>query len=182
METINLYKEGNNIHIVIPNMSIEMAKQLMAGSFLNLLASANKYEVNEETTPVSTLKSTVSTKLDNAPESVFDTDNAAESPNNNDIDNNNTDSEELNNILTYKIKQKKNADKVFAGFAKCIKILNSQYRVFLNAEKNMITVEKANTAEEETADTDTANDANLFTLNEIRELNRIAALTKSFEN
>lgn len=182
METINLYKEGNNIHIVIPNMSIEMAKQLMAGSFLNLLASANKYEVNEETTPVSILKSTVSTKLDNAPESVFDTDNAAESPNNNDIDNNNTDSEELNNILTYKIKQKKNADKVFAGFAKCIKILNSQYRVFLNAEKNMITVEKANTAEEETADTDTANDANLFTLNEIRELNRIAALTKSFEN
>lgn len=182
METINLYKEGNNIHIVIPNMSIEMAKQLMAGSFLNLLASANKYEVNEETTPVSTLKSTVSTKLDNAPESVFDTDNAAESPNNNDIDNNNTDSEELNNILIYKIKQKKNADKVFAGFAKCVKMLSNQYRVFLNAEKNMITVEKANTAEEETADTDTANDANLFTLNEIRELNRIAALTKSFEN
>ena len=182
METINLYKEGNNIHIVIPNMSIEMAKQLMAGSFLNLLASANKYEVNEETTPVSTLKSTVSIKLDNAPESVFDTDNAAESPNNNDNDNDNTDSEELNNILTYKIKQKKNADKVFAGFAKCIKILNSQYRVFLNAEKNIITVEKADTAEEETADTDTANDANLFTLNEIRELNRIAALTKSFEN
>ena len=182
METINLYKEGNNIHIVIPNMSIEMAKQLMAGSFLNLLASANKYEVNEETTPVSTLKSTVRTKLDNAPESVFDTDNAAESPNNNDIDNNNTDSEELNNILTYKIKQKKNADKVFAGFAKCVKMLSNQYRVFLNAEKNMITVEKANTAEEETADTDTANDANLFTLNEIRELNRIAALTKSFEN
>lgn len=182
METINLYKEGNNIHIVIPNMSIEMAKQLMAGSFLNLLASANKYEVNEETTPVSTLKSTVSTKLDNAPESVFDIDNAAESPNNNDIDNNNTDSEELNNILTYKIKQKKNADKVFAGFAKCVKMLSNQYRVFLNAEKTIITVEKADTTEEETADTDTANDANLFTLNEIRELNRVAALTKSFEN
>lgn len=182
METINLYKEGNNIHIVIPNMSIEMAKQLMAGSFLNLLASANKYEVNEETTPVSTLKSTVSTKLDNAPESIFDTDNTTDNIDNNDINNDNTDSEELNNILTYKIKQGKNADKVFAGFAKCIKILNSQYRVFLNAEKNMITVEKANTAEEETADTDTANDANLFTLNEIRELNRIAALTKSFEN
>lgn len=182
METINLYKEGNNIHIVIPNMSIEMAKQLMAGSFLNLLASANKYEVNEETTPVSTLKSTVSTKLDNAPESVFDTDNTTDNIDNNDINNDNTDSEELNNILTYKIKQKKNADKVFAGFAKCVKMLSNQYRVFLNAEKNMITVEKANTAEEETADTDTANDANLFTLNEIRELNRIAALTKSFEN
>lgn len=182
METINLYKEGNNIHIVIPNMSIEMAKQLMAGSFLNLLASANKYEVNEETTPVSTLKSTVSTKLDNAPESVFDTDNAAESPNNNDINNDNTDSEELNNILTYKIKQGKNADKVFAGFAKCVKMLSNQYRIFLNAEKTIITVEKADTTEEETADTDTANDANLFTLNEIRELNRVAALTKSFEN
>lgn len=182
METINLYKEGNNIHIVIPNMSIEMAKQLMAGSFLNLLASANKYEVNEETTPVSTLKSTVSTKLDNAPESVFDTDNTTDNIDNNDINNDNTDSEELNNILTYKIKQGKNADKVFAGFAKCVKMLSNQYRIFLNAEKTIITVEKADTTEEETADTDTANDANLFTLNEIRELNRVAALTKSFEN
>lgn len=180
METMNLYKEGNNIHIIIPNMSIEMAKQLMAGSFLNLLA--NKYEVNEETTPVSTLKSTVNTKLDNAPESVFDTDNTTDNIDNNDINNDNTDSEELNNILTYKIKQGKNADKVFAGFAKCVKMLNNQYRVFLNAEKTIITVEKADTAEEETADTDTANDANLFTLNEIRELNRVAALTKSFEN
>lgn len=182
METINLYKEGNNIHIVIPNMSIEMAKQLMAGSFLNLLASANKYEVNEEITPVSILKSTVNTKLDNAPESVFDTDNTTDNIDNNDINNDNTDSEELNNILTYKIKQGKNADKVFAGFAKCVKMLSNQYRIFLNAEKTIITVEKADTTEEETADTDTANDANLFTLNEIRELNRVAALTKSFEN
>lgn len=180
METMNLYKEGNNIHIIIPNMSIEMAKQLMAGSFLNLLA--NKYEVNEEITPVSTLKSTVNTKLDNAPESVFDTDNTTDNIDNNDINNDNTDSEELNNILTYKIKQGKNADKVFAGFAKCVKMLSNQYRIFLNAEKTIITVEKADTTEEETADTDTANDANLFTLNEIRELNRVAALTKSFEN